>query len=294
MRITLWVGLGLVFAAVLAVVGISLYAAFSLTRFEIVPVTSDPSDVGLEYSLMSFTSRDGLALKGWWLESAESDRAVVIVHGSEGNRVRPPERMLGIAEALVQHNYNVLMFDMRGHGESEAEHVSAGLNEKNDLLAALDYVQERGIEKIGVIGFSLGAATSLMTLAETDAIDALVSDSGYADLADIINSEFEERSNLPRFFIPLILFTAKILYGVDFAAVRPIEAVQVSTVPIFVIHGALDSMVPVAHAYRLAEASGNRNSRLWILQDAGHANPYLIRPAEYMKNVLDFFDQNIR
>jgi dipeptidyl aminopeptidase/acylaminoacyl peptidase len=261
-----------------------------MTQFERKPIRSNPADFGLEHEDISFSSKDGLTIKGWWIEASNNDRVIVIVHGSEGNRAEPPGKMLDIAKEFVNYNYNVLMFDMRGHGESEAKHVSAGLHERYDLLGAVDYVKQRGINKTGVVGFSLGAAASLMTLSETEEIDAVVSDSGYADLTDIIKSEFGKRSNLPRFFIPLVLFLAKVMYDVDFAAVKPIEAVHKTDIPIFIVHGEQDDMVPVEHAYRLAKACRNPDSQLWVLPDAGHSNPYLVRPKEYIEKVISFFD----
>ena len=147
--------------------------------------------------------------------------------------------------------------------------------------------------RIGVIGFSLGAATSLMTLSETEEIDAAVSDSGYADLTDIIKSEFGKRSRLPRFFIPLILSVAKVMYDIDFAAVKPIEALQQTNIPVFIIHGEQDDMVPVEHAYRLIGVCRNPDSQLWVLPDAGHSNPYLVRSEEYLNKVLAFFGDSL-
>ena len=290
-KIILWIGLALIIAAVAVVMGISFYSAHSMTKFEVVPIETNPADYALPYEDISFTSRDGLTLKGWWVESGKDQSVIIIVHGSEGNRVQPPEKMLGITKELFNNNYNVLMFDMRGHGESEAKHVSAGLYEKYDLLGAIDYAKRRGMKKIGVIGFSLGAATSLMTLSETNEIIAVVADSGYADLTDVIKSEFGKRSNLPRFFIPVILFLARTIYNVDFTAVKPIEAVRETDIPVFIIHGQQDEMVPVAHAYRLAEALKNPDSLLWVLPDAKHSNPYLVRPKEYMEKVLSFFNK---
>jgi len=182
------------------------------------------------------------------------------------------------------------MFDLRGHGESEGEHISAGYYERNDLLGAIDYVKQQGMSKIGVLGFSMGAATSLMTVAECEEIDAVVADSAYADVTDIMETEFSKRSSLPRFFIPLILFMANNMYRVDFAAIKPVEAVRESDIPVFIIHGGQDDMVPVQHALRLIEACQNPDSKLWIVPEAKHSNPYLARPAEYMNKVISFFD----
>ncbi len=292
MRRLLWALLALILVAAGIILGISGYAASSLTQFERAPVESDPADFGLEYVDVSFPSRDGLMLRGWWLEGAEDSPIIVVVHGSEGNRAHPAERMLGIAKDLVSYGYNVLMFDMRGHGESEGRRISAGHYEKNDVLGAIDYVRQRGIErKIGLLGFSMGAAASLMTAPESDEIDAVVADSAYADIVSIIESEFSQRSNLPKFFIPIILFMTRNIYDIDFAAIKPEEAVRGISVPVFIIHGGQDDMVPVQHAYRLKEASQNPDSRLWIVPEAQHANSYFVRPAEYKEQVISFFDK---
>jgi len=291
-RRVLWALLALIVAAAGIILGISGYAASSLTQFERVPIESTPSDFGLDHADVSFPSRDGLILRGWWLEAGDNNPVIVVVHGSEGNRAHPAERMLGIAKDLVSHGYSILMFDMRGHGESEGEHISAGYYEKNDVLGAIDYIRQRDTEsKIGVLGFSMGAATSLMAVAESEEIDAVVADCAYADIVSIIESEFSKRSKLPKFFIPIILFITRNIYDVDFTAIIPEEAVRGISVPVFIIHGEQDDMVPIQHAYRLKEASQNPESKLWIVPEAQHGNSYLMRPAEYREQVTSFFDE---
>ena len=291
-RRLLWIPVVLVVVIAVIILGISIYAASSLTQFEREPILNIPTDYGLEYVDVSFPSRDGLMLKGWWLGTQDDVPVIVMVHGSTRNRVNPPERMLGIARELVNNGYNILMFDMRGHGESEGKRVSAGLYETNDLLGALDYINHRGIEsKIGVLGFSMGAATCLMTAPECEEIDAVIVDGAYADIVSIVESEFANRSDLPKFFLPIILFMTKNLYDVDFTAIKPIEATKNITVPVFVIHGGQDSTVPVEHANRLAEVCQNPYSMLWIVPEAEHCEAYMERSEEYVNKVVSFFEE---
>ena len=294
-RRLLWIPFGLAMAAVGTVVGVSSYIVYSMTTVVRVRIEKTPADHGLRYSQVSFPSRDGLTLRGWWLEASSGKPCVVTVHGEKGHRAESGAmNILDFAGHIVGHGYNVLMFDLRGHGQSEGKHASAGYHEKKDLLGAIDYVKQRGINRIGVIGFSMGAATALMTAAQCQEIDAIVADSSFADLAHVVKSEFSKRSRLPKFFFPWTLLMAKNLYGIDLSELKPVDAVRQATAPpVLVIHGGQDDTIPVEHAHMLARSSRNPHSGLWIVPEAQHVGSYAARPEEYINKVTSFFDQTL-
>ena len=288
----LWIPFGLTAGALGAILGVSLYAAYSMTKVMRTPFEKKPDNLGLKYEDVSFPSRDGLTLSGWWLEAGNSDRVVMMIHGANGHRADPGIKMLDLAREIVKAGYNVLMFDLRGHGKSEGKHISLGYYEQRDLLGAIDYVKQRGMSKICIIGFSMGAATALMTAANCKHIDAIIADSSFAYLADIVEPHFSKKSRLPKFFIPLILFVAKRVHGVDLSMPKPIDAIrQFTKPPVLIIHGGQDKTVPVEHASILARASRNPDTRLWIVPEAEHVGSYRARPKEYITKVLSFFDQ---
>ena len=288
----LWIPFGFTLATLGTILGISLYAAYSMTKVTRKLFEQKPDNFGLKYEDVSFLSRDGLTLRGWWLEGGGRKQAIVMIHGANGDRADQGIKMLDIAGEMVKAGYNVLMFDLRGHGQSEGERLSLGYYEQSDLLGAIDYVKQRGMNKIYVIGFSMGAATALMTAANCKLIDAIVADSSFAYLADIVEPQFSKRSNLPKLFIPLITFFMKKIYGIDLSMPKPIDAVrQLTMPPILIIHGGQDNTVPVKHASILAKASRNPNTMLWIVPEAEHVGSYRSRPKEYITKVLSFFDQ---
>jgi dipeptidyl aminopeptidase/acylaminoacyl peptidase len=288
----LWIPFGLTIATLGTILGISLYAAYSITKVIRKPFEQKPDNFGLKYEDVSFPGRDGLTLRGWWLEGGDSRRVIVMIHGANGDRADQSIKMLDIAGEMVNAGYNVLMFDLRGHGQSEGERLSLGYYEQSDLLGAIDYVKQRGMNKIYVIGFSMGAATALMTAANCKLIDAVVADSSFAYLADMVEPQFSKRSNLPKLFIPLITFFMNKVYGIDLSMPKPIDAVRQFTMPpILIIHGGQDNTVPVEHASKLAKASCNPNTMLWIVPEAKHVGSYRSRPKEYITKVLSFFDQ---
>ena len=296
MKWFLRIGLPLIIVVVVAFLGISVFLGHSMTTVERVPIEGNPALLGLSYEEVSFPSiDDDLTLHGWYLPVQDSESVIIMIHGADGNRADSSIGMLEIASGLVEHGYNVLMFDLRGHGESEGNRMSAGFYEKRDLLGAVDYVKGRGFERIGVLGFSVGAATALTGTAESDDIDAVVADSSFADLKEMMEPEFSKRTKFPKFFLGPLLFMVKIMYGVDFNAIKPVESVsRVEPRPILFIHGELDDTVPLEHAYRLQDASQNPESQLWVVPEAGHVRAYITRPEEYISRVTAFFDGVLR
>jgi fermentation-respiration switch protein FrsA (DUF1100 family) len=289
-----WLRVALIVVLTLLVifVGISAYLGYSMTRVERVPLTEDPSVMGLAYENVAFASLDeNLTLRGWFLPGEPAYPAIITVHGNGHNRDDPTIGTLDIAAELVQSGYSVLMFDLRGYGESDGSTVGGGYLEKRDLEGAVAYIKSRGVDRIGVIGFSLGAVTALLAAAEDNDIAAVVSDSSYADLNDMMEPEFEKRTKAPTIFLYPILFMIKIIYGVDFAAIRPVAVVsEITPRPILFIHGSADATIPVSHASRLFEAAQSPQDELWIVTGAEHTQAYKLHPAEYMQRVTDFFD----
>ena len=257
-----------------------------------VPVEENPATFGLYYENVSFLStQDEIDLKGWFFTVIDSNKTIIMVHGVDVHRADSNIGMLNIAAALVENNYSVLTFDLRGHGESGGNSRYVGYFEKRDLHGAIAYIKERGFGKIGVLGFSMGAATAIMAAAENNDIGAIVSDSSFADLKEIIAPQFKKRTRLPRFMLRPLLLTAKIFYRLNFLDIRPIEALQqIGHIPIFFIHGDQDETVPVEHARRMYEVSGNANNQLWITPGVNHVRSFATYNREYIEKITAFFN----
>ena len=124
----------------------------------------------VSYEDVSFTTSDGLNLRGWYIRSR--NRAAVIVFPA-GGRSGPQEHV----RMLARHGYGVLIFDPRGTGESEGDPYRWG--GERDVKAALNFLRGRpdvDPQRIGGLGLSLGGELMLQTTAETEALKAVVSE----------------------------------------------------------------------------------------------------------------------
>ena len=186
------------------------------------------------------------------------------------------------------------MFDLRGHGSSDGDRVSGGDHERQDVLAAFDYLQGRGValRDVGVLGVSMGAGTAALALAETPSVDAFVLDSPYADVSDLISQEIGNRSVLPAWsaplFVPGVKLAARLVFDIDIGALVPETVVADLDYPVLIMHGEADTRVPVEHGIRVHMAS-HIDSELWLLEGLGHVEAFQTYPEEYVERVASYF-----
>jgi fermentation-respiration switch protein FrsA (DUF1100 family) len=275
-----------------AYIGIGGYAALTLTT----PVRAFDAAVvppGGAQDVV-FPARGGdVRIAGWYLPQASTERAIILVHGRNSSRTSEfggefPE----FAAALQQRGFAVLMIDLRGHGASGDAHQSFGLNERRDVLGALDWLLAQGFApgRIGVLGVSMGGAAALGAAAETDAIGAVVSDSSYAAILPIIEEAWPAASGLPDAFLPVTLVMGEILLGYDLSAARPVDdLVRVAARPVLLIHGDQDQLIPLDDAYELQHAAPQ--AELWVLPGVQHARAYGSASQAYQERIAAFFEQ---
>ncbi|CAA9583571.1 MAG: hypothetical protein AVDCRST_MAG88-3640, partial [uncultured Thermomicrobiales bacterium] len=223
-RLLLLVVLAVMLVA-LVYASLSVYMAATLTRVSRQAPGTDPRALGLQVEDVAFRSQeDGLTLRGWFLPAPNPaggppvDRLIVVVHGRNGVRDDASIGLLPIARALLGAGYNVLLFDLRGHGESEGERYSLGWYERRDVKGALDWAEGRGFSRIGIYGFSMGGATVLLTAAEDPRPAAVAVDGAYADLAELLAVQVPKQSGLPPVFTPGVILAVRLLYGADAGA----------------------------------------------------------------------------
>jgi pimeloyl-ACP methyl ester carboxylesterase len=282
----------LVLLLVLYVV-VSAGGALMFTRSASVADSTTPAYFGLDFEEVSFpAAKDNLAIRGWFVP-ARSKKVILVVHGLGANR----GNVLEPAVPLVKAGFNLLVIDLRGHGASDGKVCSYGYYEQRDILGALTYLKQRGFggENIGVLAYSMGAATALTVMAQTDAIRTLVVDSAFADLCRELKHAFRYATGgyLPRFCLPGMLLAALLLRGIKVNAVRPEEAIKhLNGRRLLIIHGDSDLLVPVENAYILKEAAGDA-AQLWIVPRAGHVASYDRQPRQYINHLLNFFQREL-
>lgn len=248
------------------------------------------------YEEVEFLARgDEVTIRAWYVPSeTESEDVVIVVHGVHSCRKYATALMSG---GMLHHaDYNVLLIDLRNHGDSEVTdgRATAGNLEHLDILGAYDWLIERGFasEDIGLIGFSMGGASSINAFGEEQGIAALWADSSFADMREVLESEME-RNNYPAFFTQAGLFVTDLM-GIDLLEFSPLESIaKNNNRPIFITHGTADARLSIDYAPELYEQAGE-NAEIWIVEGTDHLEAMFVYTDEYEERLVNFFDAALK
>jgi len=274
--------------SVIAVAGVAILAelmfpiAFGYGATRILRPVVPAENLGIAYDNVSFTTSDGLDLRGWYIPS-RNGAAVIAFPGRSG-----PQKP---ARFLARHGYGVLLFDRRGESESDGDGNLFGWGGDKDILAAIEFLKSRpDVEpgRIGGIGLSVGAELMLQTAAETDELAAVVSDgAGTRSFAE----EMEEFHGVNKWLgIPMLAIkTASVaIFSNTAPPPKLTDLVPRIEQPVFFIYasdGGVETMNPTY--YRLARGP----KTIWGIPEIGHMGGITAHPEKYERRVVAFFDR---
>ncbi len=181
----------------LTVLSISLF----LLRGILIPprLSSDLAVMLGHPSVLRFAVPEGGSREGWFFPGHSGAPAIVLCHGYESQR----GDLLTLVTALQEHQFNVFVFDFRGHGTNPGW-TTFGYREVGELRAAFDLLVQRNdidTKRFGIWGANLGGYAALSVAAENPRIRAIAVESVYDAPVEMLQYEVA-RSGLSA--VPLV------------------------------------------------------------------------------------------
>lgn len=237
----------------------------------------------IPFQEIELTTADGIKLAAWYTPP-QNGALILLAHGYSGHR---PEDMHVI---FAQNGYGVLAWDFRAHGASGGETSTLGYYEQLDVEAALEYaLAQPDVKRVGAWGGSMGAATVILVAADHPQIEAVVSDSAFPSLEDIM------KLNTPiKIMQPFVLSFGDWFSGAKIDQVSPVNEIgKISPRAVFIIDGWDGAAIAMNSPYRLFNAAGEPK-QLWAEDGVPHLGTYGHDPQEYEKRVIEFLDQYLK
>lgn len=243
-----------------------------------------PDQFGLEYDGVYFDSSDGLRLYGWWLPAqGEAIGTVLVLHGNAENI----STHIGSVYWLPKRGFNVFLPDYRGYGASEGRPSIVGvLSDIESVLSTLLARTDIDPGEVIIYGQSLGGSLAIYVTAHTPhraRIRALIVESAFSSYRDIA------REKLAGFWLTWPLqYPLSWTVRDEYSPIRVIDSV--SPIPLLVVHGGRDAIVPLHHGERLFEAA-TEPKELWINPEAGHIE--IFRSESYRDRLVEYLKQRL-
>ena len=246
-----------------------------------------PPELGAAHEDVSFTTSDGLQLEGWYVPS-KNRAAVVAFPGRRG-----PQRQ---TRMLVRHGYGVLLFDRRGEGESEGDPNIFGWQGERDVNAAVEYLRSRqdvDPNRIGGLGLSVGGEMMIEAAAESDGLQALVSEgAGVRSIREALAMD----GSIGMKWFGGVLVHAVVTPGVAlFANDLPPPSLEdlaprIAPRPVLFVY-ATPGQGGEAELNEVFYDAAREPKEIWEVPKGSHTGGIEAEPEEYERRVVGFFDR---
>jgi uncharacterized protein len=285
--------LSIVIGALLVIyLGVCAYGAKTGMEIPRRPLVYDPASLGVPYEDVAFKSRgDNITLKGWFIPGENKD-VLLVVHGGFQNRIDANVDTGGLAHALAVQGHNILLYDLRGRGESEGKgRTLANIDE--DIGGAVDYLVNRGFAAgdICILGFSTGAVSACI-YAGRNSVGALILDGCFIDCPTMLSRQ-AKALGLPAFVAYFLLpggkFFTHWLYG--FTMINAIDVMPEISCPILFVHEENDAFITGAETQRLLRTANNPANEVFEVSGAKHSQAFRTHPVEFVNKIGGFLNR---
>ena len=201
---------------------------------------------------------------------SNSNNWAIVIHGWTNCK----REMSSYAMEYYRRGYNVLIPDLRGHGDSESKYVSMGWLDRLDITDwTRSLVKENPKAKIVLHGVSMGAATTMMTTGEDlpQNVILAVEDCGFTSVYDIFEDQCIRTYHLPpKLIMPAAGLVNRVVNGFWFKDASAVEQLKKSKTPTLFIHGDKDDFVLFENLDKVYDACAAPKEK-YVIHGAEHA-----------------------
>lgn len=246
----------------------------------------DPSELGLVFDEKQFRFTDGSTSLAWVVHGACPDAPIMIVsHGWNSFR----HGGLVYLPLLAKFASRLVVYDLRGHGESTAPTCRVGITEAKDLLEIVDQLDDQEAPVV-LFGKSMGAGVSIGAAAFANArshqrIVAVIAEGAYRHFREPIAGQLRCRS-LPSFPLSHL---ATAFMALRFGGLKHFDRAALAArlaCPLLLLHGVADSVCPIASARQIASQASD--GQLVEFPNAGHGNLVQVDELAYIEAIKAF------
>lgn len=248
-----------------------------------------PEELHIPFTEITIPTKNYRSLYGWWIPGKDTSPLIILVHGWGRNA----GRMLPYIDRLHKAGFNLVAFDSRNHGSSDADQYSTMLKFAEDIQSTIAYADEKGwinSKNVGLLGLSIGGAASIYAAAHDDLIKAVITVGAFAEPQAVMKKQLIDR-HIPT---PIIWGAIKYIQfkvKLKFSDIAPVNHIQNASADFLLIHGEKDQTVPITQGEKLFEKGRKGKIELWKLPEKGHSDCHF--EEGYWEKVIGFMNSKL-
>ncbi len=242
----------------------------------------------LPFEELTLQSPYGYIMKGRIYPNNDSKHYVIIVHGITMNIYGA----LKFLPFFYKKGFNVVVFNLRNHGDSGGHNTTYGHFEKWDLRAVTDHLYKTYGKDIhvGLHGESMGGTISMLNMAMDQRIEFGVIDSAFSDLSELLLLKFKQDTGIEsKKIISFLNLIVKIRSGFTIEDVSPLKELPAITQPILFIHGDEDTYIPLKMTKAMYAFKMDKKF-LYIAEGGMHGTSMSVNPDRYDEELTAFLN----
>ncbi len=277
----------LIYIVLTILIIVSAVLFFSMVKGFKNPVVRHEAPKNLPFKIQEvwIPTKKNKKLYTWWIPMDSTAPTIIFVHAWGRNT----QRMMTYLKKFCCKGFNLLAFDARSHGNSDADGYTNLVKFSEDIVSAMDYLEKQPDtvnKNFYLVGLSIGGAASIYAAAHDLRVKKVITVGAFAQPVVVMRKQFTDR-HIPYFPLVWLLFKyVKVFQHLNLKTIAPEKHIAKSTARFLLIHGEQDKTVPVDQAFRLKKAAGNK-AELWIIPGRGHSDCHL--ESGFWEKIIGFF-----
>lgn len=240
----------------------------------------DPGRIPLKYEDIFITGKDGKKIHAWYFPAVGPNKGTFLYFHGNGENLT--SHFIGLFW-LPAKGYSYMIFDYPGYDKSEGEATPESTVEAGK--AALRWLtKNKNTGPLFIYGQSLGGNIALrvaLDMKQEVPIKAVIVDGTFASYQGV------GRAVLAKNWLTWLLQPLPYLVLSDKYAPNNLQ--DLPPIPLLVIHGELDPVIPVNEGKKLF-AKASEPKQLWLLPEGHHGDSFFTEKARYREKLMEYLD----
>ena len=240
------------------------------------------------FETVQLKTKNDLAIEAWYIPIDSSRGTVILFHGLGGNK----SLMLDQAYEFMYMGFNVMLMELRAHGNSGSNTTTLGVREGEEVKMAYDFIAKKGERNIILYGFSLGAVVITKGIYDYKISPSrIILDTPFGNLKSLLEGRARVLGFPEEPFGLLVTFWSGVERGFNGFTHNTCEYVKRIKCPVLLQYGALDKLVTQKETDCIYKNISSPEKKLVVYKDAAH-EPFLNKdPDKWRTEIKDFLSQ---